>query len=85
MGAYTVARFENLNGNNVLSNFYTNFITAIQRGEITESKFNLNKSNYFLFDFTKLVYLQQKQSVFYVLNIGNYSDNELTDITLLKT
>ena len=84
-GAYTVARFENLNGNNVLSNFYSNFIAAIQRGEITESKFNLNKSDFFLFNFTKLIYLQQKKSVFYVLNVGNYSDNELTDITLLKT
>jgi hypothetical protein len=85
ISSYTVARFENLNGNNILSTFYSNFIAAIQRGEITESKFNLNKSDYFLFDFIKLIYLQQKQSVFYVLNIGNYSDNELTDITLLKT
>ncbi len=85
ISSYTVARFENLNGNNVLSTFYSNFIAAIQRGEITESKFNLNKSDYFLFDFTKLVYLQQKKSVFYVLNVGNYSDNELTDVKLLKT
>ena len=83
-GAYTVARFENLNGNNILSDFYSNFIAAIQKGEITESKFNLNKSDFFLFDFTKLIYLQQKKSIFYVLNVGNYSDNELTDLILLK-
>ena len=82
---YTVARFENLNGNNVLSTFYSNFISAIQRGEMIDAKFNLNKSDYFLFDFTKLVYLQQKKSTFYVLNVGNYSDNELTDVKLLKT
>lgn len=85
VSGYTVARFENLNGNNILSAFYSNFIAAIQRGEITESKFNLNKSDFFLFDFTKLIYLKQKKSVFYVLNVGNYSDNELTDVTLLKT
>ncbi len=84
-GAYTVARFENLNGNNILSTFYSNFIVAIQRGEIIEAKFNINKSDFFLFDFTKLVYLQQKKSVFYVLDIGDYSENELTNITLLKT
>jgi hypothetical protein len=84
-GGYTVARFEQLNGNSVLSNYYTNFITAIQRGEIMEARFNLNKSDFFLFDFTKLVFLQQKKSVFYVLEIGNYSENELTDVTLLKT
>ena len=84
VSSYTVARFEDLNGNNILSNFYSNFIAAIQRGEITEAKFNLNKSDFFLFDFTKLIYLQQKKSIFYVLNVGNYSDNELTDLILLK-
>ncbi len=82
---YTVARFENLNGNVLLANYYANFVKAIQRGEIIEAKFNLNKSDFFLFDFTKLVYLSQKKSVFYVLNIGNYSDDELTDVILLKT
>lgn len=82
---YTVARFENLNGNNVLSTFYTNFVSAIQRGEIIEAKFNINKSDFFLFDFTKLIYLKQKKSIFYVLKIGDYSDAELTDTTLLKT
>lgn len=85
VGAYTVARFENLNGNNILSDFYSNFVKAIQRGEITEAKFNLNKSDYFLFDFTKLIYLKQKKSVFYILRIGNFSENELSDVILLKT
>lgn len=82
---YTVARFENLNGNTILSNYYANFVKAIQRGEIMEAKFNLNKSDFFLFDFTKLVYISQKKSTFYILNIGNYSDGELTDVILLKT
>ena len=85
VGGYTVARFEALNGNSILSTYYVNFIKAIQRGEIMEASFNLNKSDFFLFDFTKLVYLQQKKSIFYVLNINNYSENELTDVTLLKT
>jgi len=84
-GAYTVARFENMNGNSILMNYYKNFVTAIQKGEIMQAKFNINKSDFFLFDFTKLVYLKQKKSVFYVLDIGNYSENEMTDITLLKT
>ncbi|MFA6185486.1 MAG: hypothetical protein WC720_05080 [Candidatus Shapirobacteria bacterium] len=85
IGAYTVARFENLNGNNLLSNYYSNFVKAIQRGEIIECKVNLNKSDFFLFDFTKLVYIKQKKSIYYVLNIGNYIENELTDIRLLKS
>ena len=57
---------------------------AIQKGEMIEAKFNLNKSDFFLFDFSKLVYIAQKKSIFYVLNIGNYIENELTDVTLLK-
>jgi hypothetical protein len=85
IGAYTVARFEDLNGNNLLSNYYSNFVKAIQRGEIIECKVNLNKSDFFLFDFTKLVYIKQKKSIYYVLNIGNYIENELTELRLLKS
>lgn len=85
IGGYTVARFENLNGNSILSLFYPNFIAAIQRGEIMEANFNLNKSDFFLFDFTKLVYLQQKKSIYYALNVNDYSENELTSVILLKT
>jgi len=84
ISSYSVARFNDLNGNNILSKFYPNFIIAIQKGEIIEAKFNLNKSDFFLFDFTKLVYLEQKKSTFYILSIGNYIENETTDITLLK-
>jgi len=82
---YTVARFGQLNGNNILANYYVNFLNAVKKGEMIECKFNLNKSDFFLFDFTRLVYLLQKKSVFYVLKIGNYTDGKLTDVTLLKT
>lgn len=81
---YTVARFESLNGNNIISNYYENFIAAIQKGEVFDVRMNLNKSDFFLFDFSKLVYISQKQSIFYVLAINNYSDNELTEVILLK-
>ncbi len=84
IGAYTVVRFEQLNGNNILSIYYLNFINAIKKGELIECRMNLNKSDFFLFDFTKLVYIKQKKSVFYVLNIGNYIENELTEVRLLK-
>jgi len=84
ISTYSVARFQNLNGNNILSLYYSNFVKAIQKGELIEAKFNLNKSDFFLFDFSKLVYIAQKKSIFYVLNIGNYIENELTDVTLLK-
>lgn len=82
---YTVARFEELNGNNVLVNYYSNFIKAIQNGTIIIAQFNLNKSDYFLFNFKKFVYLQQKESVFYCLGLSDFSENELTEVILLKT
>lgn len=82
---YTVARFENMNGNSILSRYYPNFIQAIQNGTIISAKFNLNKSDYFLFKFTKFVYLQQKESVFYCLGLSDYSENELTEVILLKS
>jgi hypothetical protein len=83
-GVYTVARFEQLNGNSILSNYYSNFVKAVQRGELVEAEFNLNKSDFFLFDFTKLIYLNQKKSTFYVLGINNYTENDKTDVTLLR-
>jgi hypothetical protein len=85
VGSYTVARFEQLNGNNILSNYYQNFIAAIQNGEILKADFNLNKSDFFLFDFKNLVYLQQKKSIFYILAINNYTEGGLTEVILLKT
>ena len=59
-------------------------LNAIKKGEIIECKMNLNKSDFFLFDFTKLAYIKSKKSIYYVLNIGNYIENELTDVKLLK-
>lgn len=84
VGSYTVARFDKINGNQILVDYYTDFIKAIQRGEVMTANFNLNKSDYFLFNFTKLVYLQNKKSIYYILKIANYSENGLTEVTLLK-
>jgi len=84
VSTYTVARFEDLNGNNILLNYYGNFVKAIQRGEFMTAKFNLNKSDYFLFDFNQMIYSDQKKSIFYVIELSNYSENELTEVKLLK-
>ena len=81
---YTVARFEKLNGNNILSNYYTNFVNAIKKGVIFDVRISMNRSDYFLFDFTKLAYIKQLKSTFFVLSISDYSEGELTEVTLLK-
>lgn len=83
-GTYTVARFAELNGNRILSEYYSNFVNAIQNGIIIECNFSLNKSDFFLFDFTRLVYVSQLKSTFYVLNISDYTEGEQTTVRLLK-
>lgn len=84
ISTYTVARFNDLNGNVLFVNFYLDFISAIQNGEIIEAEFDLNKSDFFLFDFTQLIYLEQLKSTFYVLPIENYSEGNTSKVTLLK-
>ena len=81
---YTIAKFDLLNWNNILTNYYDNYIKAIQKGSIIEANFILNKSDYFNFDFTKLVYISQLKATYYVLNIDSYIENEETKLILLK-
>lgn len=81
---YTIVKFDLLNWNNILTNYYDNFIRAIQKGSIIEANFILNKSDYFNFDFTKLVYINQLKATYYVLNIDSYIENEETKLILLK-
>jgi hypothetical protein len=69
VSTYTVARFADLNGNNTLLNYYNNYINAIQNGAVITANFNLNKSDFFLFDFTKSVYIDQLNSNFYQLTL----------------
>lgn len=83
---YTVARFANLNGNTIIKTYWTNFVSAIQKGEIIKAKFDLNKSDFFLFDFLHLIYLGNNfKSTFYVLDIQNYMEGEETTLILLKS
>jgi hypothetical protein len=81
---YTIARFENLNGDRILFDYYTNFLNAIKQGKLFEANFNLNKSDFFLFDFTKLIYVKQLKSTFYLLEIGEYSEGEVCKLLILK-
>lgn len=81
---YTIAKFDNLNGNNILENFYSNFVKSVQRGELFKANFDLNKSDYFLFDFNNTIYLEQYQSSYYVIDINNYIEGEVSEVILLK-
>lgn len=81
---YSVARFDKLTGANIFKTYYDNYIKAIQKGEVFDADFYLSKSDYYNFDFTKLIYIEQLQTTFYVLEINNYIENENTSLKLLK-
>lgn len=85
VSTYTVARFDLLNANNIFSEYYTNFIAAIQKGIVMECRINLNKSDFFLFDFNQLIYIEQKKSNFYCLRITEYIEGRASKCLLLKT
>jgi hypothetical protein len=84
VSTYSVARFENLQGNNILNNYYAKYLEAIKKLIIIECLVSLNKSDYFNFDFKRLVYFEQLQSSFYVLNISNYAEGRESKVKLLK-
>ncbi len=82
---YTIARFNKLDANSLLSAFYDNFLNAIKKGVILEAEFDLTKTDFFTFDFTKQIYISQLKSTFYVLRIQDYSEHNLTKLILLKS
>ena len=85
ISTYTVARFEQLNGNVVMSNYYQNFIEAIKIGRVLTANFNLNKSDFFLFRFNRMIYLEQKKATYYVISLSNYAEGNQTEVILLKS
>jgi len=83
-GLNTLARFDKLNAEMIFSEFYANYIQAIQKNKFFESVFNLNKSDFYNFDFTRLIYVEQLKSNFYVISFDGYFENEPTKLILLK-
>lgn len=84
VGAYTVARYKELNGDSILKSYYQNFVEAIQKGEIIEAQFILNNSDFFDFKFLNLVYIKQLKSTYYIIDINGFIDNEPSKLILLK-
>lgn len=81
---YSIARFKRLNSQNLFVEFYDNYIKALRKGEIIEAEFYLTKTDYYNFDFNKLIYISQLNSTFYVIEINGYKENDKTKLKLLK-
>jgi len=83
-GTHTVARFDKLNGNRLLTNFFKNFISALKKGKLYDGRFLLNKTDFLSFDFTKPIYIKHLKSVFFVLDLGEYIEYRESTLILLK-
>lgn len=82
---YTIARFKQLYGLYILDNQYKNFTDALKESKVITAEFNLNKTDFLTFDFTRLIYLEQLKSTFYVIDIKDFIKGKTTKLTLLKT
>jgi len=85
LAGYTTARFLNLNGTNILETYYKNFINALKFSKVIECEFELNKTDFLTFDFSRLVYVEKLKSTFYVIAISNFIKGKKTKVKLLKS
>jgi len=84
VAAYSIARFNLLNGNNILIDYYKNITQAVQNGEILEVEIILNNSDFFNFDFTRTIYIKSLKATFYILKINNYIHNTQCELIMLR-
>ena len=82
-GAYSIARFKDISFTELLPNF-ERLIESLKRPRIIECEMNLNKLDVISFDFTKLIYIDNFKSYFYVLNIKDFEPSRVTTVRLLR-
>lgn len=81
---YTIAKFENLAFDKVLSNKYASVLPSLQKQEIVEINAYLNRVDYLSFNFTQAVYIGFLRSTFFVISLQDYIEKQPTEVTLLK-
>ena len=84
VATYSIGKFDKLNGNNILTEFYKNVIQAINKGEIYKVNAVLNNSDFFNFDFTRTIYIKSLKATFYILKINNYIHNTQCELIMLR-
>ena len=80
-----LAKFDKLNGDNVINEYYSNYVDAIKKGVIVTADFKLSKTDFFQFNFSRMIYVKQLKSTFYVIEISNYTEDKNTTLKLLKS
>ena len=78
------SKFIDLDWKNLRSKFYDGLFDSLKRTRVIQADFNLTKLDVISFDFTKLIYIEEFQSYFYVLPISQFRPNRKTKVTLLQ-
>ena len=78
------SKFIDLDWKNLRSKYYSGLFDSLNRTRVIQADFNLTKLDVISFDFTKLVYIEEFQSYFYVLPISQFRSNRKTKVTLLQ-
>ena len=66
---FTVAKFENLNFENLIQTYWKNLFDSLNETRIISNYFNLNRSDVIGFDFKKSIYVDYFKSYFFVFEI----------------
>ena len=81
---FTMARFADLNWMSLKDSFYDNWFESFRRPRVITGMANLNKLDVLGFNFLDLVFIDNFDSYFFVLEISNFVSGQLTKIKLLK-
>ena len=79
-----VSRFSDISWENLKENYYKKWFESFFRVRAVECLFDLSKLDVLGHDFTKLVYVDDLKSYFYVYKIIQFTPNELTKVLMFK-
>lgn len=78
-----ILRFQNINWNNLVSNYYESLFNSFSRVRVIECEMNLSKLDVLSWDEKQLVYIDYFKTTFIVLEITNFIPGRLTKVKLL--
>lgn len=78
-----ILRFQNINWNNLVSNYYQSLFNSFFRVRVIECEMNLSKLDVLRWNEKQLVYIDYFKTTFIVLEINNFIPGRLTKVKLL--
>ena len=82
--SYTIANLNDLEYDELITDYYSLLVTAFDKPEFLKGVFNLKDVDFFRLDFEKPVFINSLGGTYLLLEVSNYIQNKLTECTLLK-